>query len=60
MALDMKTENIDVDVLITRLEDVLHFLDESDLAMPAIKIEEALNALKQVDLDRSKTPKHDK
>lgn len=55
----MKDGNIDVPVLVEKLEDVLDFLDECDLAIPAIKIEEAINALKQVALDKSETREQD-
>lgn len=40
--------------LIEKLESVLNFLDENDQAIPAIKIEEAIHALKQVELDEAK------
>lgn len=45
--------NIDVDPLVEKLRDVLGFLDDNDLAIPAIKIEEAINALKQAETDKS-------
>ncbi len=43
--------------LIEKLQVVLNFLDENDLAIPAIKIEEAINALKQVESDKSEVMK---
>ncbi len=33
-------------MLITRLHEILRFLDENELAVPAIKVEEAINAIK--------------
>tara|TARA_R110000824_G_scaffold400258_1_gene607389 strand:- start:578 stop:760 length:183 start_codon:yes stop_codon:yes gene_type:complete len=59
MSLSMKSRDIDVHALIEKLQDVLDFLDENDLAIPAIKIEEAINALKQLALDHSGTKKRD-
>lgn len=37
--------------LIEKLHDVLNFLDENGLAIPAIKVEEAINALKMLEID---------
>lgn len=51
----MTSRNIDVRVLIEKLDDVLHCLDDNDLALPAIKIEEAINALKQQEIGKSTT-----
>jgi hypothetical protein len=51
--------NIDVHRLIEKLYDVLNFLDENDLAIAAIKVEEAINALKMVELDNPESPKPD-
>ncbi|AMO72155.1 hypothetical protein AZE99_10105 [Sphingorhabdus sp. M41] len=45
--------NIDVRRLIEKLHDVLNFLDEKNLAIPAIKVEEAINALKIVEMENS-------
>tara|TARA_R110000824_G_scaffold211072_3_gene397030 strand:- start:13691 stop:13861 length:171 start_codon:yes stop_codon:yes gene_type:complete len=54
----MTDGNINVRNLIKKLQDVLTFLDENDLAIPAIKVEEAINALRQVELDSSEPSKH--
>ncbi|MEH6700120.1 hypothetical protein [Parasphingorhabdus sp.] len=55
----MNSGKIDVRALIEKLKDVLSFLDENDLAVPAIKVEEAINALKQIELGDSETTKRD-
>lgn len=57
MSADMKSGNIDVRALIEKLQDVLNFLDKNDLAVPAIKVEEAINALKQIESDASEATK---
>ncbi len=57
MSADMKSGNIDVRALIEKLQDVLNFLDQNDLAVPAIKVEEAINALKQIESDASEATK---
>jgi hypothetical protein len=59
MSADMNSGNIDVRALIEKLNDVLSFLDENDLAVPAIKVEEAINALKQIESGDSETTKRD-
>jgi hypothetical protein len=60
MSSGMTSGNINVLALIEKLQDVLDFLDENDLAIPAIKVEEAINALKQVALDKSEHPTSDR
>ena len=45
--------DIGVHVLIEKLEGVLNYLDENDLAVPAIKVEEAINALRYIPADDS-------
>jgi len=47
--------NIDVHKLIEKLHDVLDFLDENNLAIPAIKVEEAITALKLVEEENRET-----
>lgn len=49
--MSMKMENSDIEVvsLIKKLEDILTILDDIGLAIPAIKVEEAIAALKQID-----------
>tara|TARA_R110000824_G_scaffold44390_13_gene129200 strand:+ start:2537 stop:2719 length:183 start_codon:yes stop_codon:yes gene_type:complete len=47
--------NIDVQKLIEKLHDVLNFLDENNLAIPAIKVEEAITALKLVEEENRET-----
>lgn len=59
MSADMNSGKIDVRALIEKLKDVLSFLDENDLAVPAIKVEEAINALKQIESGDSETTKRD-
>ena len=54
----MKSRNIDVRTLIKKLEDVLSFLDENDFAIPAIKVEEAINALQQLRSGEAEIRKH--
>lgn len=39
--------------LIDKLEEVLSFLDENELAIPAIKVEEAIHLLKNPPSDSS-------
>jgi hypothetical protein len=51
--------NIDVHSVIEKLRDVLNFLDENNLAIPAIKVEEAINALEMVEMENSETSKQD-
>jgi len=41
--------------LIEKLHDVLDFLDENNLAIPAIKVEEAITALKLVEEENRET-----
>lgn len=47
--------NINVRRLIEKLHDVLNFLDENNLAIPAIKVEEAINALKIIESENSES-----
>jgi hypothetical protein len=51
--------NIDVNSVIEKLRDVLNFLDENNLSIPAIKVEEAINALEMVEMENSETSKQD-
>jgi len=51
MSRGITNRNIDVHRLIEKLHDVLNFLDENNLAIPAIKVEEAINALKMIETD---------
>ena len=53
MLLSMNKGNSDVHFLIEKLQAVLGFLDEKNFAVPAIKIVEAINALKQGPTDHS-------
>lgn len=55
----MKSDDINMYPLIDKLQDVLDSLDENDLAIPAIKIQEAINGLKQLALDSSEVKKPD-
>jgi hypothetical protein len=48
-----------VHVLIEKLEGALDYLDENDLAVPAIKVEEAINALRYIPADDSPETDHD-
>ncbi len=59
MLLSMKSDDINMYPLIDKLQDVLDSLDENDLAIPAIKIQEAINGLKQLALDSSEVKKPD-
>ena len=59
MSAGMTSRNIDVHALIEKLQDILKFLDDNELAIPAIKVEEAINALKQIQLDASAATKRD-
>ncbi|MEH6660842.1 MAG: hypothetical protein V7679_04250 [Parasphingorhabdus sp.] len=45
--------------LIEKLHDVLIFLDENNLAIPAIKVEEAINALEMLDIEKPETSRPD-
>ncbi|WP_164089184.1 MULTISPECIES: hypothetical protein [Sphingomonadaceae] len=45
--------------LIEKLHDVLNFLDENNLAIPAIKVEEAINALEMIESENPNSPKPD-
>ncbi|MGB5483130.1 hypothetical protein [Parasphingorhabdus sp.] len=55
----MTSGNIDVHALIEKLQDILKFLDENEFAIPAIKVEEAINALQQIQTDQSAGKKTD-
>tara|TARA_R110002033_G_scaffold46726_1_gene91527 strand:- start:2590 stop:2772 length:183 start_codon:yes stop_codon:yes gene_type:complete len=59
MLLSMKKGNSDVHFVIEKLQAVLGFLDEKDFSVPAIKIDEAINALKQSSSDSSETTTRD-
>lgn len=59
MLLSMKSDDINMYPLIDKLQDVLDSLDENDLAITAIKIQEAINGLKQLALDSSEVKKPD-
>ena len=59
MPVGMTSRNIDVHALIEKLQDILKFLDDNELAIPAIKVEEAINALKQIQSDASAATKRD-
>lgn len=45
--------------VIEKLQDVLNFLDENNLAIPAIKVEEAIYALEMLEMENSETLKQD-
>ncbi|MFK7843129.1 MAG: hypothetical protein AB8B54_12760 [Sphingorhabdus sp.] len=49
----MMNEDVNVHGLIENLKDVLQYFDANDLSIPAIKIEEAINALKQAELEKT-------
>lgn len=51
----MTNGNVKLRSLINKLKEVLKSLDENDLAVPAIKVEEAINALKLEELDESES-----
>ena len=53
----MKSDDINMYPLIDKLQDVLDSLDKNDLAIPAIKVQEAINGLKQLALDSSEAEK---
>ena len=59
MSAGMTCGNIDVHALNEKLQDILKFLDDNEFAIPAIKVEEAINALKQIQLDASAATKRD-
>lgn len=56
----MKSGNIHVRALIEKLGDVLNRLDTNDMAIPAIKVEEAINALKKQEFDNSASTESEK
>ena len=45
----MNSENIDMCAMIEKLEDILGRLDDNSFALAAIKIEEAIRALTQIE-----------
>jgi len=49
MSIKMENSDIEVESLIKKLEDILTILDDIGLAIPAMKVEEAIAALKQAD-----------
>jgi|TARA_R110000765_G_scaffold85288_4_gene164532 hypothetical protein len=55
MLLSMNKGNSDVHIVIQKLQAALEFLDENNFAVPAIKIDEAINALQQGTSDSSGT-----
>ena len=57
MLFGMKSDDINMYPLIDKLQDVLDSLDKNDLAIPAIKVQEAINGLKQLALDSSEAEK---
>ncbi|ATW04301.1 hypothetical protein C8024_12710 [Sphingopyxis sp. BSNA05] len=59
MSRGITNRNIDVHRLIEKLHDVLNFLDENNLAIPAIKVEEAINALEMIESENPNSPKPD-
>ena len=59
MPVGMTSRNIDLHAQIEKLQDILKFLDDNELAIPAIKVEEAINALKQIQSDASAATKRD-
>lgn len=59
MSADMTGGDTVVHVLIEKLEGALDYLDENDLAVPAIKVEEAINALRHIPADDSPETDHD-
>ena len=59
MSRGITNRNIDVHRLIEKLHDVLNFLDENNLAIPAIKVEEAINALKMLEMDKPESSRPD-
>lgn len=52
MSVTMKNSEDDMLNLIERLEEILSILDENGHAIPAIKVEEAINALRQVEQEQ--------
>lgn len=59
MSAGMTSRDIDVHALIEKLQDILKFLDDNEFAIPAIKVEEAINALKQIQANGSAGTKRD-
>ena len=59
MSRGITNRNIDLHRLIEKLHDVLNFLDENNLAIPAIKVEEAINALKMLEMDKPESSRPD-
>ena len=59
MSRGITNRNIDLHRLIEKLHDVLIFLDENNLAIPAIKVEEAINALKMLEMDKPESSRPD-
>ena len=49
VAIKMNDSNKEIHELVQKLEHVLSLLDESGYSLPAIKVEEALSALRQLD-----------
>lgn len=60
MSRGITNRNIDVHRLIEKLRDVLNFLDENNLAIPAIKVEEAINALKMLEMENPESSRPDR
>ena len=50
----MNNGDMDARVIIEALENALRLLDKNGFAIPAIKIEEAINALKQIEHENSR------
>ena len=55
----MNSAGMDLRTIIEMLENALRLLDKNGFAIPAIKIEEAINALKQIERENSRIRNHD-
>ncbi len=55
MSIIMKTDKVDMQDLIKKLDGILTTLDDSGHSIAAIKIEEAINALQRLQ-DKSEKP----
>lgn len=57
MSVTMKNNSDDILNLVERLEEILFMLDEDGHAIPAIRVEEAINVLRQ-DREERETSDH--
>ncbi len=55
LSISMNNSKIDILALVERLEGILEILDENGHSIAAIKVEEAINALRRAELLSEKT-----